>query len=49
MNPYALVIVVIGIVALIVAYKGTQDNVISALLNRPYGNSNLGSGNKLIA
>lgn len=49
MNPYALVIIAIGIVAVIVARKGTQDNVVSAFLGRPYGNSTLGAGNKLIA
>lgn len=40
MNPWAGVIVVIAILMFIVAWKGTQDNVISAMLGRPYGDSN---------
>lgn len=42
MNPWALALVALGVLALIVAWKGTQDNVISAVLGRPYGNSTLG-------
>ncbi len=42
MNPWALVIVALAVLAILVAYKGTQDNVIAAILGRPYGNSNLG-------
>ena len=41
MNPWALLIIALAVLALIVAYKGTQDNVVSAILGRPYGNSNL--------
>lgn len=36
MNPWAGLIIVFAILLIIVAWKGTQDNVISALLNRPY-------------
>lgn len=43
MNPWAGLIVLIAIVLIVIAYKGTQDNVLSALLGRPYGNSGLNS------
>ena len=34
-NPTALIVLVIAILALIVAFKGTQDNFIAAALGRP--------------
>lgn len=43
MNPWAGLIVLISIGLFVIAYKGTQDNVISAVLGRPYGNSALNS------
>lgn len=52
MNPWAALIVLLSIGLFVIAYKGTQDNVISAVLGRPYGNSALnstdvaGSGNQ---
>ena len=42
MNPWALVLVVISIFVFILIYKGTQDNVIAAILGRPFGNSSIG-------
>ena len=42
MNPYALILLLVGITLIVIAWKGSQDNVLSALLNRPYGNSTLG-------
>ena len=42
MNPWAFVILLIAVLMIIVAWKGTQDNVISAVIGRPYGNSTLG-------
>lgn len=39
MNPWALLLVLLAIAFFIIAYKGTQDNVIAAILGRPYGNS----------
>ena len=44
MNPFALLIVVVALLLFVVAFKGTQDNVISALLGRQYGNAQLGQG-----
>lgn len=49
MNPWAGLIIVVAILLIIIAWKGTQDNVLTALLNRPYqGNANtaanMGSG-----
>ena len=41
MNPWAFVILVVAIVLIILAWKGTQDNVISAIIGRPYGNTQL--------
>lgn len=41
LNPWAGLIVLFAILLIIVAWKGTQDNVIAALLNRPYQNSTL--------
>jgi hypothetical protein len=40
-NPWAFVILSIAIGCLIVAYRGTEDNVITAITGRPYGNTNL--------
>ena len=42
MNPWAGLIIVLAVLFFIVAWKGTQDNVLTALLNRPYGSSTLG-------
>lgn len=36
MNPWAALIIVLALLLIIVAWKGTQDNVLSAVLNRPY-------------
>lgn len=45
MNPWAALIIVLALLLLIVAWKGTQDNVLSAVLNRPYqGGTGGGSG-----
>jgi hypothetical protein len=41
MNPWAGVLVLLSIAFFIVAYKGTQDNVIAAVKGQPYGNSNI--------
>jgi len=35
-NPWVVVILAVGIVLMVVGFKGTQDNLISALLGRPY-------------
>lgn len=42
MNPWAFLILLFSIGCFVVLYKGTEDNVISAILGRPYGNSTLG-------
>lgn len=36
MNPWAGLIIVVAILLFVIAWKGTQDNVLSAVLNRPY-------------
>lgn len=36
MNPWAGLIIVVAILLFVIAWKGTQDNVLSAILNRPY-------------
>ena len=41
MNPGALVILFIALVLIVVAWKGTQDNVIAAVIGRQYGNSTI--------
>ena len=41
MNPWSFVIFLIGLACLIVAYKGTEDNVIAAVKGKRYGNSTL--------
>lgn len=43
MNPWAFLIVVVAVLCFIVGWKGTQDNVIAALLNKPYKKSTTGS------
>lgn len=42
MNPWAGLIIVVAILLIIVAWKGTQDNVLAAIMNRPYKNSTVG-------
>lgn len=39
MNPWALFIILIALLLFVVAVKGTQDNVISAIKGKPYGNT----------
>jgi len=41
MNPWALILILIAAGCVIVAVKGTQDNVISAIKGKPYGQTNL--------
>jgi hypothetical protein len=40
-NPYAFVILLVGALALVVAWKGSQDNVAAAALGKPFGTSTL--------
>lgn len=42
LNPWAGLILVVAMLAFVVAWKGTQDNVITALTGRAYGNTTLG-------
>lgn len=42
MNPWAVLLLAIALLLVIVGVKGTQDNVVSAVLGRRYGNSQLG-------
>lgn len=39
MNPFALIVIAIAIGLLVVGVKGTQDNFISAIKGKPYGNT----------
>jgi hypothetical protein len=39
MNPFALIGILISLGLIIIAVKGTQDNVIAALKGKQYGNS----------
>lgn len=41
MNPIAIVLIIIALTLIIVGFKGKQDNLISAILNRKFGNSTL--------
>lgn len=41
MNPWAVILLLIAIGCLIVAYKGTQDNVFSALTGKTVGKPNI--------
>lgn len=41
MNPWGVVYLIVGIILLVIAWKGSQDNVISALTGKPYGSSTL--------
>lgn len=45
MNPWAGAIIAVAILLFIIAWKGTQDNVLSAVLNRPYKGGSGGGGN----
>ena len=41
MNPYALIVLIAGILLIVMGWKGSQDNVVAAVLGHPYGNSTL--------
>lgn len=41
MNPVAVVLILIAAVFIIAGFKGKQDNLISALTNKHYGNGTL--------
>jgi len=41
MNPWAVILALIAVGCLIVAYKGTQDNVFSAITGKAIGSQNL--------
>lgn len=40
-NPWAAIILLIGIGAVIIGFKGNEQNLIAATLGRPYKNSTL--------
>jgi hypothetical protein len=44
MNPWAIILGLIGVSCIIVAVKGTQDNVISAVTGKHYGSTTLAGG-----
>jgi hypothetical protein len=39
MNPWALLLLLVAVVLVIVAWRGSQDNVVAAIIGRQYGNS----------
>lgn len=39
MNPTALILVTLALLLLVIAFKGTQDNFMSALLARPWSSA----------
>ncbi len=41
MNPWAVVIVLIGLGAVVIGYKGNEQNLIAAVLGRQYKSSSL--------
>lgn len=41
MNPWAIILILLAIVMLLVAWKGTQDNVVAMFLGHKYGNSTI--------
>lgn len=41
LNPWAALVILAAILCIIIAWKGTQDNVLSAVLGRSYGNNTL--------
>lgn len=41
MNPIALLMLAVGLLMLIVAFKGKQDNLITAVTGKSYGSSTL--------
>ncbi len=40
-NPWAAVIVLIGLGAIVIGWKGSEQNLIAAVLGRAYKNSSL--------
>lgn len=43
MNPWAFLVVVIAVALVVIGVKGSQDNFLSAVLGRPYGQTTLAS------
>jgi hypothetical protein len=41
LNPWAVVIVLIALACIVIGYKGNEQNLIAALLGRPYKSSSL--------
>ena len=42
-NPTAVLVIALAVLAIIVAYKGTQENFVAAILGHPPADSNTGS------
>lgn len=43
LNPWAVVILLIGLSLMVAGFKGSQDNLIAAITGKPYKNSTLGA------
>lgn len=41
LNPWAVVIILIGLGAVVIGFKGNEQNLIAAVLGRPYKSSGL--------
>jgi hypothetical protein len=41
LNPWAALIVLIGLGAIVIGFKGNEQNLIAAVLGRPYKQSTL--------
>jgi hypothetical protein len=40
-NPIAVIALAIGVILVVIGFKGHQDNTIAALTGKPYGKSTL--------
>lgn len=43
MNPWAIILALIAVGCLVVSYKGTQDNLFSAVTGKQVGSTTLGT------
>lgn len=43
LNPWAVVILLVGLSLMVAGFKGSQDNLVAAITGKPYKNSTLAS------
>jgi len=41
MTPIAVILILVAVLLIVVGFRGKQDNLITGLVGRPYGKTNL--------